>query len=131
MSADARGLIAPFRRDRKRDLASGTGVELLRSKIEQVLMTQGETAHSAGELSWRTDFGSGLHMLRHRKNSAVLGELARVYVRDALRKWVPEVEVVGVVAESRGAALICKVRFRVAGQRGGVGEFNEAVVRLL
>ena len=41
------GLLTPFRRDRKRDFASGSGAELLRSKVLQALMTEGATPRSA------------------------------------------------------------------------------------
>ena len=112
------GLLIPFRRDRKRDFASGSGADLMRSKGEQVLMTQGKTPRSAGEIPWRTDFGSGLHLLRHQKNGAVLEELARVYVRDALRRWLPEVEMVGMDVVRGGSVLCCRVRLKGQHQDG-------------
>ena len=87
-----RGLLAPFRRDRKRDFASGDGEELLASKVLAVLATEGATARCSGELPWRTAFGTPLQLLRHRNNDIALGELARVYVRDALARWLPEVK---------------------------------------
>ena len=96
MSQSVRNLIAPFRRDRKRDFASDDGAELLKSKVLQALMTRGTTPRSSGELPWRTAFGSGLDLLRHQRNDDVLSELANVYARDTLKKWVPEVEVVEV-----------------------------------
>ncbi|MCG8420113.1 MAG: hypothetical protein MJE77_19460 [Proteobacteria bacterium] len=109
-----KGLLTPLRRDRKRDFASGTGAELLASKVTQALMTEGATSRSSGELPWRTAFGAGISLLRHQRNDAVLAELARVYVRDALTRWVPEVEVVEVAATRSGAALTLRVRFRQA-----------------
>ena len=51
---------------------------LLRSKVEQALMTEGNSPHSVGELPWRTNFGAGLSLLRHQRNDEVLRELARV-----------------------------------------------------
>ena len=115
MNATARNLLVPFRRDRKRDFASGDGAELLRSKVLQAIMTRGITARSSGELPWRTAFGSGIHLLRHQRNDAALAELARVYVRDTLKKWVPEVELVSVQAVLEEATLQLKVRFRPSG----------------
>jgi hypothetical protein len=76
-----RNLLVPFRRDKKRDFASGTGEDLLRSKVQQVLLTQGATSRSSGELPWRTGFGAGLELLRHQRNDAALAELARVQIR--------------------------------------------------
>jgi phage baseplate assembly protein W len=89
MSRPPTNLLTPFRRDRKRDFASGAGRELVRSKVLQVLLTEGDTPQTAGELPWRTAFGAGLHLLRHQRNDAALAQLARVRVRDALRRWMP------------------------------------------
>jgi hypothetical protein len=41
----------------------------------------------------------------------VLSELANVYARDTLKKWVPEVEVVEVRAARDNAVLRIRVRF--------------------
>ena len=106
------GLLTPFRRDRKRDFASGTGAELLRSKVLQVLMTEGATPRSSGELPWRTRFGAGLHLLRHQRNDEVLGELARVYVRDALTRWVPSARLVALEVSRDDASLVLRLRVR-------------------
>lgn len=89
MSREAQNLLIPFRRDKKRDFAVGSGEALLASKVRQALLTEGATARSSGELPWRTNFGAGLALLRHQRNDAALKELARVYVRDALKRWVP------------------------------------------
>jgi hypothetical protein len=106
------GILAPFQRDQKRDFASGSGDTLLASKVLQALMTEGATPQSSGELPWRTSFGSGLHVLRHMRNDAALSELARIYVRDCLKRWVPGAKLVEVVAVRDGATLQVKVRFR-------------------
>mgnify|MGYP001248749803 FL=1 len=108
------GVLTPFRRDRKRDFASGDGEELLASKVEQLLATEGATARSSGELPWRTAFGTPLQLMRHQNNDAILAELARVYVRDALRKWLPEAEVVEVSVSRDGSTLALLVRFKAA-----------------
>jgi phage gp46-like protein len=110
-----RGLLAPLRRDRKRDFASGTDDELLASAVTQVLATEAATKGTSGELPWRTAFGSALHTLRHQNNDTALAELARVYVRDALRRWVLEAQVVGVTVERVGDAVTLRVRFRAGG----------------
>ena len=108
----ASGIITPPRMDRKRDLASGSGTELLASKVRQVLLTEGTTPRSSGELPWRTNFGSGLGLLRHQRNDEALAELARVHVRDALRRWVPSAELVGVKVSQDGPSLTLRVRVR-------------------
>lgn len=65
-------------------------------------------------MPWATDFGSGISRLRRQKNTDVLSELARVYVRDALKEWVPEVEVLDVLAKREGDQLCLDVRYRVS-----------------
>ena len=114
MSSRPQGPLAPLRRDRKRDFASGSGRELLASKVRQALLTEGTTPQSSGELPWRTSFGSALHTLRHQRNDAVLSELACVYVRDALQRWVPEAELIAVTAARSGPTIDLRVRFREA-----------------
>lgn len=110
--AGTRGLLAPFRRDRKRDFASDDGDELLASKVLEVLATEGATARSSGELPWRTAFGTPLQLLRHQNNDVALGELARVYVRDAFRRWLPEATLLAVAVDRDGPQLALRIRFR-------------------
>jgi len=80
--------------------------------VRQALLTEGATARSSGELPWRTNFGAGLGLLRHRANDAVLKELARVYVRDALKRWVPGARLVGLEVEQDRPSLVLRVRVR-------------------
>lgn len=107
-----RNLLIPFRRDRKRDLATGEGEALLASKVRQVLLTEGSTPRSSGELPWRTNFGAALGLLRHRSNGAVVAELARVRAREALSRWMSNSDIVSVDAESTEVALTLRVRVR-------------------
>ena len=111
MSREAHNLLIPFRRDKKRDFAVGSGEALLASKVRQALLTEGATARSSGELPWRTNFGAGLALLRHQRNDAAL-ELARVYVRDALKRWVPSATLVSLSVERDGPAITLRVRVR-------------------
>ena len=112
MSREAQNLLIPFRRDKKRDFAMGSGEALLASKVRQALLTEGATARSSGELPWRTTFGAGLALLRHQRNDAALKELSRVYVRDALKRWVPGATLVSLAVEQDGPALTLQVRVR-------------------
>ncbi len=128
-SDEARNLLIPLRRDRKRDFASGAVADLLESKVLQALMTRGATPRSSGELPWRTSFGAGLDLLRHQRNDAALTELARVQVRDALKQWVPEVEVVEVRVVREDAALTLRVRFRGVGSAKMAGEVSARIQR--
>lgn len=87
--------------------------DVLASKVRQALWAEGATPRSSGELPRWTLFGSRLHLLRHLRNDAALSDLARVYVRDCLARWVPEVELVEVVTIREDAMLKVRVRFDV------------------
>ena len=67
-----------------------------------------------GELPWRTEFGSLLHLLRHQRNDPVLQELARVYVVDALKRWEPRVVVtsVKITRERQDGENVLAIRLR-------------------
>jgi phage baseplate assembly protein W len=112
-----RGLSIPFRRDRARDWASASGEALVRSAVAQVLGTVGASDFTQGELPWRTEFGSLLHLLRHQKNDVALREMAKVYVQDALRRWEPRIMVTRLDAErledSAGSKLVLRLRYNV------------------
>jgi uncharacterized protein len=105
-------LLTPFRRDKKTDFASGSGDELLKSKVIQVLMLEADTPESSGELPWRTSQGSAIHLARHHRNDAIIAELVRVYARDALKKWLPDVTVTRLDVQQEQAAILLKVRYR-------------------
>lgn len=111
----ARNLLIPFRRDRKRDLATGEGDALLASKVRQVLLTEGATPRSSGELPWRTNFGSGLGLLRHHANDAVTRELIRVRVQEAIERWLPGVEVVETIVLSDSSQMAVRLTVRGGG----------------
>lgn len=85
-----RGLDTPFRRG-VNDFAASEDVEHLKSLISNVLGTGSQSDYTDGELPWRTEFGSLLNHLRHKNNDALIVELARVHVSDALARWVPQV----------------------------------------
>lgn len=123
------GLLTPFRRDKKSDFASGSGPDLLKSKVIQVLATEGETASSSGELPWRTAFGAAFPLLRHQNNDVALAGLAQVYARNALRQWVPEAELLEVSASRVEDALVLRIRFREA-SLGATGGMQAAAITL-
>jgi hypothetical protein len=112
MSQEPQNLLIPFRRDKKRDFAVGSAEALLASKVRQALLTEGATARSSGELPWRTNFGAGLALLRHQRNDAALQELARVHVRDALKRWVPSAQLVSLSVEQVDSSVTLRVRVR-------------------
>jgi Bacteriophage baseplate protein W len=94
------GLLTPFGRGAS-DFHNGGGLAHLQSMIGQVLVTMAGSDFTEGELPWRSDFGSLLHFLRHKQNTEVTAELARVYVGEALAKWIPQVILKDVRTEKR------------------------------
>lgn len=94
------GLVAPLRRT-ARDFEAASGGILRASKVKQLLATE------PGELLWRTSFGAGLGRLRHQNNDAVLRELARVSVRDAVGRWLSGARLMQLeVSQGEGAIVI-------------------------
>lgn len=80
------GLLRPFRRSAS-DFEAGDGAELVKSSVGQILATRCSSPVSAGELPWRTEFGSLLYTLRHRLNDEALQGIASLYVVEALERW--------------------------------------------
>lgn len=122
---ELRGLLRPFRRDRKADFAAGSGEPLIRAAVGQILGTMAASEFTPGELPWRTEFGSGLHLLRHQKNDALLQELARIHVVDALKRWEPRIRVTSVQItreRDRGEnVLAIRLRYSIAATGSAAG----------
>ncbi len=96
-----RGLIRPLQRDGKGDFVNATGPALVEAAIVQILATAASSAKAEGELPWRTEFGSWIYLLRHSGNDELVELLARRYVADAIRRWLPRVAVTGATIERR------------------------------
>jgi phage baseplate assembly protein W len=114
------GLLRPFQRDQKSDFASAAGLALIKAEIGQILGTKCDNARGPGELAWRTDFGSRLHLLRHHNHKESLDTFATVLVQEALAKWMPLVSVivVEVTPTVNQRVLQLRVRFNVVDQGG-------------
>jgi phage baseplate assembly protein W len=110
------GPIRPFQRDKKTDWASAGGVRLVLSRIGQILGTRAASPSMQGELPWRDDFGSLLHLLRHRGVDETTIELARVYVAQAISRWEPSAYLtdVEVLTEDVDGQRDAAVAIRVA-----------------
>ncbi len=90
------------------------GEAFIKSAVAQILGTMVASDFRQGELPSNTAFGSLLHLLRHQKNDAVLQELARVHVVDALKRWEPHVRVasVQVTRERQDGENVLAIRVR-------------------
>ena len=104
MTTDPTSLGLPFRRTGS-DFETASRQALLTQKVLHVLLSE-------GEMPWRTAFRAALDQLRHRRTDAVTIELVRVRVRDALARWLPDVELlhVEVTAEGNLLSLVVGVR---------------------
>lgn len=129
------GLLRPFRRDLKADFAADGGERIVRSAVGQVLGTMAGSDFTQGELPWRTEFGSLLHLLRHKRNDAVLQELARVYVVDALKRWEPRVAVTSVQMtrdlQDGQNVLVIRIRYSLVDRVSGavlIQDIDQAVI---
>ena len=115
-----RGLLRPFRRDRRQDFSSGHGIELVAAAVGQVLGTICSSEQTSGELPWRTEFGSLLHVLRLSNASPALVEKGRAFVALALARWEPRVRVEAVritrVRREGGEALSIRVQWHLVAQ---------------
>jgi phage baseplate assembly protein W len=100
-----RGLLLPFRRDRRNDFANGVGVEKIKSNVRMILGTM------QGEIPWLPSFGSQLHRLRHQNNSPILENLAFIYVVDPLRIWEPRARVTRVEVTREPRRLLISPSF--------------------
>ncbi len=94
------GIITPFRRG-SNDFVSSGNLPFLQSLISQVLGTASDSDYTQGELPWRTEFGSLVHFIRHQTNNDVAAELGRVYVADALARWVPQIRLNRINVEKK------------------------------
>lgn len=95
------GILRPFVRDQKGDFAAAGGATLVKACVGQVLGTMASSEFITGELPWAPEFGSLLHVLRHRQNDSVAQQLAKVYITDALARWEPRVKLTSVRFERR------------------------------
>lgn len=119
------GILRPFRRDEKNDFANSGGLRLLDARLGQLLGTKADSVAGAGELPWRTEFGSRLHILRHRNNSDGLSDLAAAIATEAIEKWEKNVVVTDVATERvsvKGSppdrTLLVRVTYKVVDQSG-------------
>lgn len=91
-----RGLRRPFQRDGKGGFARIDGDDLLEEKLGNLLGLSG--------LPWDPARTSRLDELRHLAGSSAFRAFARAYVADALRTYLPELQLVEVQTEGSGAA---------------------------
>jgi phage baseplate assembly protein W len=117
-SGAPRGLLRPLQRD-SNDFASVNGQRLLESALGQLLGTRCDGNGVQGELPWRTEWGSQLHLIRHRNNDVVTAEMARQYIIEAVGRWMPMVRVGKVRVEQVDNTLYLLVDYSLMANASG------------
>jgi phage baseplate assembly protein W len=112
-----KGVTRPFRRNGAGDFNNASDISLVRANVGQVLGTICSSGDTDGEIPWRPEFGSLMHLLRYRNLDEVTAELARVHVTDAINNWVTRVRVTDalVTIDLDNTSLIIKVTYDVLG----------------
>lgn len=109
------GLIAPLRRGASRDFVSGSGEDLLRSCIDQILGTK------PGELLWRPTFGMDVESYRHRNMPQAVQQLLADQIRQALLNFEPRLSDVQVQTQQEDSTLYVRVMWTVTTQSASSG----------
>ncbi len=102
-----RGWAFPAGVDAGGGIALAEGEDDIRQAIRIILGT------ALGEREMRPDFGCGVHELAFDPGDASLTGKARFYVRNALERWEPRIEVESVEARLEGNRLTVDVRYVV------------------
>ncbi len=97
-SLGGRALRHPMVRDMRGDFDSVVGAENEKQKITQVLATAQRTGKSTGDIAAFPEFGSKLHLLVGRNLDETTLELAKVFTLEAMKTWLPQVQVLSVTA---------------------------------
>jgi len=86
------------------------GEDKIRQSIWIILGT------APGERQMRPDFGCGIHDLVFEPNTAALRGLVQTQVQDALTRWEPRIDVLGVRVEAPSDArnyLLIRIDYRI------------------
>lgn len=105
-----RGWAFPIRPGPDGRIPLNTGEEAIRNSIFLILST------APGERLMRRDFGCGIHDLVFQANSVSLRAAVQIRVEEALVKWEPRIDVLGVSVETSPEArhhLNIRVDYRI------------------
>ena len=105
-----RGWAFPVGLDLRGRVALTNGFESIERSIRLILQT------ARGERVIRPQFGSDLHKLVFAENNATTAGLADFYVRQALARWEPRIDVENVdvsFTEADRGALVLNILYRI------------------
>jgi len=131
---EEKGIIQPFQRDGRSDFLAASGERLIKSRIEQILATEGTSPYSEGEIPWRTELGSQLHLIRHKNDTDINADLARIYVNDALTRWQRNIQITSVhvthESENDAGVFIINVRYKILASGGGSDDELQHMIKI-
>lgn len=87
------GISAPMRRGDGSDFASSSAEDSVYESIAHILGTP------VGTYPWNMEFGNRLRELKHKNNTFVLREMARVFVVEAIATWERRARLLSVTVE--------------------------------
>jgi len=125
-----RGILCPFQRDSKGDFANGGGDALIASDVGELLGIAGPYGDMPGEVPWRTDMGSRLDALRHRRlHSEMVRAQAEHMTAGVLRKYEKRVRTssVQVAPGDQEGTLTVRFAFSTFGASQGAVYFDRAI----
>jgi phage baseplate assembly protein W len=105
-----RGWVFPVGLDLRGRVGLTTGFESIERSIRLILQT------ARGERVMRPQFGSDLHRLVFAENNATTAGLADFYVRQALARWEPRIDVENVLvswSEADRGAMVLNILYRI------------------
>lgn len=105
-----RGWAFPVGLDLRGRIALTNGFESIERAIRLILQT------ARGERVMRPQFGSDLHKLVFAENNPTTAGLADFYVRQALARWEPRIEVENVAVsrpDAERGALVLTISYRI------------------
>jgi hypothetical protein len=113
------GIICPFQRDGKGDFANAGGTRLLSSDIGELLGIIGPSSTKPGELPWRTEVGSRLNTLKHRRlHSELVRATAEQMTSGPVRQFEDRVRTGPTTVETRDDnTMIIRYAFTPVGYR--------------
>lgn len=104
------GWAFPVHRDPRGRVALTRGRDTIERAIRLILQT------AKGERPMRPEFGSDLNTLVFAENSPTTAGLAEYYVREALSRWEPRIEVEEVLvdwSETGLGQMLIEIRYRI------------------
>lgn len=100
---------------------TNTGIDRIYQSISAILKT------TPGERFFLPEFGSDIHKLLFEPNDYILEDLLKLYIKDALGKWEPRIDVTNIITKIDGNTISANILFDLSNSNlnsNYVFEFN-------